>query len=79
MFRTVNQPAPPVGRLKLTQREIEIARQVVAGGTSKEIGREVGISPRTVEGYRARLMRKFGVSNQRQLVARLVADQAIAS
>lgn len=55
----------------LTGREFDIAHQLVAGGTSKEIGRELGISPRTVEGYRARLMRKLGVANQRQLVARL--------
>jgi DNA-binding CsgD family transcriptional regulator len=63
----------------LTVREREIARQLVAGGTSKEIGRDVGISPRTVEGHRARLMRKLGVANQRQLIARLVADVALAS
>jgi DNA-binding CsgD family transcriptional regulator len=55
----------------LTERETDIAHRLLAGGTSKEIGREVGISPRTVEGYRARLMRKLGVANQRQLVARL--------
>lgn len=58
----------------LTIRQREIARQLVAGGTSKEIACEMGISPRTVEGHRARLMRKLGVANQRQLIVRLVAD-----
>jgi DNA-binding CsgD family transcriptional regulator len=73
--------SPPRGHASrgLTARERDIARQLMAGGTSKEIGRELGISPRTVEGYRARLMRKLGVANQRQLVARLVADAALAS
>lgn len=76
MLRQVNGPAGnrELGALlgcDLTQRESDIAHRLVAGGTSKEIGRDVGISPRTVEGYRARLMRKLGVANQRQLVARL--------
>lgn len=70
--------AEPAG-CGLTNREREVARQLLAGGTSKEIAREVGISPRTVDGYRARLMRKLGVANQRQLIARLVADAAIAA
>lgn len=62
----------------LTDREQQIARQLMAGGTSKEIARLVGISPRTVEGHRGRLMRKLGVANQRQLVARLIGEMAMA-
>lgn len=58
----------------LTTREREIARHLIAGGTSKEIARSIGISPRTVEGHRGRLMRKLGVANQRLLIARLVTD-----
>ena len=64
---------------RLTNREREVARQLLTGGTSKQIAREMGISPRTVEGYRGRLMRKLGVANQRLLIARLVTDGAIAS
>jgi PAS domain S-box-containing protein len=55
----------------LTGREREIAARLVTGGTSKQIAQLVGISPRTVEGYRGRLMKKLGASNQGQLVARL--------
>jgi DNA-binding CsgD family transcriptional regulator len=62
----------------LTKREADIARQLLAGGTSKEIGRQLGISPRTVEGYRARLMRKLGVTNQRLLITRLLAGAVMA-
>lgn len=55
----------------LTVRELQVAQALVAGGTSKDIAQQVGISPRTVEGYRGRLMRKMDAANQRQLVALL--------
>jgi PAS domain S-box-containing protein len=57
----------------LTVREREIARQLLTGGTSKQIGRVLGISPRTVEAHRARLMKKLGAANHADLLARLVA------
>lgn len=80
LFPVCHDPSAP-GPVSpgLTIREREIARQLIAGGTSKEIAREMGISPRTVEGYRGRLMRKLDVANQRQLIVRLVTDAAIAS
>lgn len=56
----------------LTPREREIAQQLLGGGTSKQIARVLGISPRTVEAHRARLMRKIGAATQGELVARLV-------
>lgn len=58
----------------LTLREREIAQQLVLGGTSKQIARALGISPRTVEAHRARLMRKLGAANHGELVARLVGS-----
>lgn len=56
----------------LTPREREIAQQLAAGATSKQIARTLAISPRTVEAHRARLMRKFGAATAGELVARLV-------
>jgi DNA-binding CsgD family transcriptional regulator len=47
------------------------------GMTSKEIGRVLGISHRTVEIYRARLMRKYTSSTTADLVHKLVAGQAL--
>jgi PAS domain S-box-containing protein len=55
----------------LTTREREIARQLLTGGTSKQIARVLGISPRTVEAHRARLMKKLGAASHGELVARL--------
>ncbi len=45
--------------VELTPREREIAAQLVTGKTSKQIGRVLDISSRTVDIYRARLMRKY--------------------
>ena len=42
------------------------------GLTSKAIGRVLGISHRTVEIYRARLMRKYGASTAADLVQKLM-------
>jgi PAS domain S-box-containing protein len=60
----------------LTPREREIAALLVEGQTSKQIGRQVGLSPRTVEMHRARLMRKFSASTSSELVNRLLGVSA---
>lgn len=44
----------------LTLREAEVVSGLVRGLTNKQIGAELGISHRTVEIHRARLMRKLG-------------------
>jgi PAS domain S-box-containing protein len=58
---------------ELTAREREVAAHLMRGMTSKEIGRALGISHRTVEIYRARLMRKFKASTTADLVHKLMA------
>lgn len=47
----------------LTRREREILSHLSDGLTSKEIALQLDISHRTVEVYRAKLLRKFGVNN----------------
>jgi RNA polymerase sigma factor (sigma-70 family) len=47
----------------LTRREREIMQLVAAGLPNKEIARSLGISHRTVEVHRARVMQKTGVTN----------------
>lgn len=44
----------------LTLREREVVAGLVRGLTNKKIGKELGISHRTVEIHRARAMRKLG-------------------
>jgi PAS domain S-box-containing protein len=58
--------------LELTAREREIAALLVEGLTSKLIGRRLSISPRTVDVYRARLMRKTGAATTPELVNKLL-------
>ncbi len=52
----------------LTSREREILALVGTGKTTKEIARDLGISPKTVEFHRSHLMRKFDAHNMAELV-----------
>ncbi len=60
-------------KLEFTAREREIAALLIEGLTSKLIGRRLGISPRTVDVYRARLMRKTESATTTELVNRLLS------
>ncbi len=60
-------------KVAFTAREREIAAQLVEGATSKQIGRQLGISPRTVDVYRARLMRKLDAATTAELVNKLLS------
>ena len=62
-------------RAELTGREREVAARLLEGLTSKEIGKALEISHRTVEIYRARLMRKYNASTAADLVHKLLAGQ----
>ncbi|MCX7693692.1 MULTISPECIES: LuxR C-terminal-related transcriptional regulator [Tepidimonas] len=56
----------------LTAREREVAALVMKGLTAKQAAKALGISPRTVEIYRARLMRKFHAASTVELVQKLL-------
>jgi PAS domain S-box-containing protein len=60
-------------RAELTPREREVAAHLMQGLTSKQIGKTLAISHRTVEIYRARLMRKYKASTAGDLVHKLMA------
>ena len=60
-------------KAELTAREREVAARLLDGLTSKEIGKTLRISHRTVEIYRARLMRKYRASTTADLVHKLIA------
>ena len=61
------------GREPLSRREQDVLAQIVAGASNKEAGRKLGISPRTIEVHRARIMEKLGARNTADLV-RIVYD-----
>ena len=60
-------------KVDFTAREREIAALLIDGLTSKQIGKRLGISPRTVDVYRGRLMRKVGAVTTPDLVNKLVS------
>lgn len=53
---------------KLTPREFEVFRLVIAGLLNKEIGAELGVALRTIKTHRARVMQKMGVVSVAELV-----------
>ena len=67
------RPLTPGGRSGLTAREREVAALLIEGQTSKQIGKAIGVSHRTVDIYRARLLRKYGAATTAELVHKLVS------
>lgn len=55
----------------LSEREMAVARLVLAGSTHREIGAQLYIAPKTVEHHVARIRTKLGVSTRAELLARL--------
>lgn len=53
---------------ELSEREIEVAHQTVAGYGNKEIAARLDVSVKTVETYRARAMEKLGLTTRAELV-----------
>jgi two-component system, LuxR family, response regulator FixJ len=56
------------GHERLTAREFEVLERIALGASSKEAGRELAISPRTVEVHRARIMEKLSAKNAADLI-----------
>ncbi len=52
----------------MTSREREVARLVALGHTNRAIGDQLGISTKTVESYRHRVMDKLGLRSRADLV-----------
>ena len=55
----------------LTAREREVLARLAIGETNKEIARYLGLSARTIEGYRAGIMRKVGARTAAELLRRV--------
>jgi len=57
-----------------TRREREVLVRIAVGETNKEAARKLGLSSRTVEGYRASIMRKVGARNAAELLHRVLSQ-----
>lgn len=62
------------GRHLLTKRERDVLAQVARGASNKEAGRRLGISPRTIEVHRARIMDKLGARNAADLMRIVLSE-----
>ncbi|MBO9513155.1 MAG: helix-turn-helix transcriptional regulator [Variovorax sp.] len=60
-------------RGSMTARERDVAALLIEGRTGKEVAKALGISHRTVDIYKTRLLRKYGVSTTPQLIEHLLA------
>lgn len=70
MFEDISSRRPVA--MTLTAREREIVRQLAAGQGTKQIARTLGVSPRTIDGHRARITRKVGAQSSSEMIARLI-------
>jgi len=57
---------------RLTPRERQVAQLLTAGKSSKQIAAALGVSTRTVEGYRGRVLEKMRAASATDLVATLL-------
>lgn len=60
---------------RLTQREQEVMRLLTIGHANNDIAEALGISPRTVEAHRARIMQKTEADSMAQLVRMSISCQ----
>jgi len=61
----------------LTFRECEVVRLLAGGRSNKEVATSLGISVKTVETHRAKIMRKLGISSVVKLVRYAVRENII--
>jgi DNA-binding NarL/FixJ family response regulator len=62
----------PAASIRLTPRERDVLRLIAQGKTELEIGRELGVSPKTVHTHRTSIMSKLEVHNGIALVRRAI-------
>jgi FixJ family two-component response regulator len=61
------------GREPLSARERDVLELLSSGASNKEAGRQLGLSPRTIEFHRANIMKKLGAKNAPDLVRIVLA------
>ncbi|MEK9283921.1 response regulator [Bradyrhizobium sp. ISRA442] len=61
----------------LTERESDVLEHLAAGLTNKEIARRMQLSARTVEGYRATILRKADARNVTDLLRRIYGQGTV--
>jgi two-component system, NarL family, response regulator NreC len=62
------RPGPRSAPETLSEREEEVLRRIAWGESNKEIARQLGISVKTVETYKARVSEKLGLRSRTDMV-----------
>jgi two-component system, NarL family, response regulator NreC len=76
-YRT-RESAPQSSRPRLSERESAVLRLIAAGRRNKEIAEQLGVSVKSVETYRRRLLQKLGYSSTAEVVRYAVREGLIA-
>jgi DNA-binding NarL/FixJ family response regulator len=66
---------PPVFDVRLTRREMEIARLVSHGFTNRQIAARLCVSTRTVDSHVSHILRKLGLLARSQIAAWIVEHE----
>jgi len=77
LLNTITKPLSRTDEPLLTYRERQIVQLLAGGSSNKEVGVALGISVKTVETHRARIMRKLGLSSIVKLVRFAVREHII--
>jgi DNA-binding NarL/FixJ family response regulator len=70
------EPEPP--RQVLLEREKILLRAIADGRRNKEIADQFNLSPKSIEAYRARLMRKLGCTSTAEMIRFAIRERIIA-
>lgn len=62
---------------RLTQRELEVIQLIASGRSNKEAAAELGVSPRTVESHRNRIMKRLNFRSFSELVRFAVREKLV--
>jgi DNA-binding CsgD family transcriptional regulator/tetratricopeptide (TPR) repeat protein len=64
---------------RLSPREVDVARLIVAGRTNREIAKELFVSPKTVARHVDSAMRKTGVASRTALAVKVLEDGVVTA
>src|SRR6266478_3709497 len=78
-LKTGNQPdAAEQSQARPTPREVEIIRLVATGKVNKEIAAQLGITVRTAETHRAKIMNKLGLRSVAELIHYAIRNKIVS-
>ena len=63
----------------LSDREYQVLRMLGSGRTISDIGRDLGLSVKTVSTYRARVLDKLGMRSNAELMRYAIQNQLLES